>query len=65
MGETIGDSKNRKPNALDADATSSETLEDLEQSEKNVGSDGSENEPGPSPDGQLDEANEIKDAGPM
>ena len=59
------DSKNHKPNAIDADATSNETLEDLEESENDIGSDDAVNDPGPSPDGALDERDEIKDAGPM
>jgi len=51
-----------------SDATSKETLNDLEENEENVGSSSSDSDPGPSPDGARDERNEsseIKDAGPM
>lgn len=48
----------------DSEATSKETLSDLEQNEE-VGSSGSERDPGPSPDGELDDSDEIKDAAPM
>jgi hypothetical protein len=47
-----------------ADATSKETLKDLEETEKNSNSTGTRH-PAPSPDGSLDEADEVKDAGPM
>ena len=49
----------------DSDATSKETLSDLEENKENVGSSGSESDSGPSPDGALDESDETKDAGPM
>jgi hypothetical protein len=48
-----------------SDATSKETLSDLEDSKEDVGSSSSGPDPGPSPDGALDESDEIKDAGPM
>jgi hypothetical protein len=48
-----------------AEATSDETLSDLEENEDEVGSSSSKPDPGPSPDGALDERDEIKDAGPM
>ena len=47
-----------------SEATSDETLSDLEENEEDVES-SSTSDPGPSPDGALDESNEIKDAGPM
>jgi hypothetical protein len=62
---------NEKPNerkALDerkSEATSAETLSDLQETESESGSEDSERDPGPSPDGLLDEPDEIKDAGPM
>jgi hypothetical protein len=62
------DSKNRKPNdanAAGSDATSKETLEDLENNEEVSDSENSAHDPGPSPDGALDEPDEIKDTGPM
>ena len=49
----------------DSEATSKETLSDLEEKEGNVESGGSGPDPGPSPDGALDEPDEIKDAGPI
>ncbi len=48
-----------------SEATSNETLSDLEETEKGLASLGDESSSGPSPDGQLDETDEIKDAGPM
>jgi hypothetical protein len=49
----------------DSDATSKETLSDVEENEENTGPSGSKLDPGPSPDGTLDESDENKDAGPM
>ena len=46
------------------DATSKETLEDLEENEK-VGSDKSDKSNVPSPDGSFDESDELKDADPV
>jgi hypothetical protein len=64
------DSKKQRPESgvVDSDATSKETLADLEKNEQ-----GSNSESGstagksyvPSPDGALDESDEIKDAGPV
>jgi hypothetical protein len=48
-----------------SEATSKETLSDLEKTEKDLGSLDDESSPGPSPDGQLDETDELKDAGPI
>jgi hypothetical protein len=48
-----------------SEATSSETLTDLQETESESGSTNSKRDPGPSPDGLLDEPDEIKDAGPM
>ena len=48
-----------------SDATSDKTVDDVEKTEKDAGSSGSESDPGPSPDGRLDEDDELKDAGPM
>jgi hypothetical protein len=47
----------------DSEATSKETLSDLEENKRAV--EPASGEPGPSPDGALDESDEIKDAGPM
>jgi hypothetical protein len=49
----------------DSEATNKETLADIEESEADVESGGSKLDPGPSPDGAVDESDEIKDAGPM
>jgi hypothetical protein len=49
----------------DSEATSKETLNDLEETEEDSGSSSSATDPGPSPDGAFDEGNELKDAGPM
>ncbi len=59
-----------KPGAKDlkdrlSEATSDETLSDLEETESESGSTQSGLDPGPSPDGLLDEPDELKDAGPM
>ena len=45
------------------DATSKETLEDIEESEANT--DDTDDSDGPSPDGTLDEPEELRDADPM
>lgn len=45
------------------DATSKETLEDIEDSEADTGD--ADNEDGPSPDGALDEPEELHNADPM
>ena len=50
---------------VDAEATSKETLDVLEENEADVESGSSKPDPGPSPDGAVDESGEIKDAGPM
>jgi len=63
------DSKRQRPDegVIDADATSKETLEDLEKNEdSNSESEGAARKSeAPSPDGALDEPNETKDAGPV
>ena len=47
-----------------SEATSDETLSDVEETENDASTD-SAGDPGPSPDGRLDEPDEVKDAGPM
>lgn len=47
------------------EATSKETLKDLEENKKDDGPSGSAPDSGPSPDGGSDENSEVKDAGPM
>ena len=49
----------------DSEATSKETVSDLQENETDVGSSSSKPDSGPSPDGALDESDETKDAGPM
>ncbi|HVQ38682.1 MAG TPA: hypothetical protein VMS31_14185 [Pyrinomonadaceae bacterium] len=55
---------NQEPGG-DSEATSKEQLSDIEDNESDVESGSSQPDPGPSPDGALDESDEIKDAGPM
>ena len=50
--------------SIGKDATSKETLEDLEENEKSV-SDKSEEANLPSPDGAFDEPDELKNADPV
>jgi hypothetical protein len=53
---------------IDVDATSKETLADVEESEKSSGSESeatARESDLPSPDGTLDQPDEIKDAGPV
>lgn len=50
--------------SIGKDATSKETLEDLEENETSV-NDESDDTNVPSPDGTLDESDELKDADPM
>jgi hypothetical protein len=49
---------------VDSDATSKETLADLEDNEQTSDSESSRSQV-PSPDGSLDEPDENKDAGPI
>ncbi len=46
-----------------SDATSDDTLSDVEETEEGTGS--SDRDAGPSPDGRLDEPDELKKADPM
>ena len=58
----------QKEDALEqrkSEATSDETVSDVEKTGNDAGSSDSNSDPGPSPDGRLDEADELKDAGPM
>ena len=48
-----------------SDATSDETLSDLEHKQKSAASTTTSGEPGPSPDGAFDESDESKKADPM
>jgi hypothetical protein len=48
-----------------SDATIEKTLSDIEETEHDSSLDNPKEDLGPSPDGLLDEPEEIKDAGPM
>ena len=52
-------------NERQSEATSDETLNDIEETQKGSSLENPREDPGPSPDGALDESDEIKDAGPM
>ena len=60
------DEGNKKPTNVANEATSKETLEDIEDNEKSSAAkqDGNESDV-PSPDGAFDESDESKDAGPI
>jgi hypothetical protein len=60
-----GEDSDKKAQRPDSDATSKETLSDVQENEKQSGSTSDSHDPGPSPDGAFDESNEIKGAGPM
>lgn len=65
--ESLNNENNSDQDASESDseATSKETLEDIETGEADTGSGAPNSDPGPSPDGALDESDELKDAGPM
>ena len=48
-----------------SEATSDETLSDVEETENDASAGDSGRDPGPSPDGRLGEPEEMRDAGPM
>jgi len=50
--------------SIGKDATSKETVEDLEKNEKSVNDKSDKSNP-PSPDGTFDEPDELKDADPV
>jgi hypothetical protein len=69
-GEAVENSSARKSDTKkpvadrDDDATSKETVKDLEETTTEDHS-GTEQDSGPSPDGSLDESDEIESADPM
>jgi hypothetical protein len=67
MQESTGRANKTERDAAGADseATSKETLSDVEKNKKDTGSSPSHIDPGPAPDGAVDESQENKDAGPM
>ena len=64
-GRDSAQEKERKLAERKSEATSDQTLHDLEETETDSSSNDTGLDPGPSPDGMLDESDEIKDAGPM
>ena len=54
----------REPGDRASEATSNKTLSDIEETEKDSSLKNPSEDPGPSPDGLLDEPGEIKDTGP-
>ena len=72
MRESRGGARRQKANEAkkehevgNSDATSKETLTDVQENEEESGSGAGDNDGGPTPDGAFDEPGEIKDAGPM
>ena len=63
--QSSDENKNKPESGADSEATSKELLSDIEESESAVESTSSDPDPGPSPDGAVDETDELKDAGPM
>ncbi len=66
-GKTVGKENDNRKNLDDrmSEATSDETLSEIEDSEKATSSSDTGRDPGPSPDGSLDESDELKNADPM
>ena len=68
MGEEMGNPEEtrneRSADNRSPDETSKKTLKDIEETESSV-SESPNHDPGPSPDGLLDEPDELKEAGPM
>lgn len=68
MPESSGreNNKEKDPTGIDSEATSKQTVSDLEENEEDVASGASDLDRGPSPDGDLDESRDkSNDAGPM
>jgi hypothetical protein len=55
----------KDPKDRSSEAVSNKTLSDIEETENVSSVESPGHDPGPSPDGLLDEPDEIKDAGPM
>jgi hypothetical protein len=53
-----------RKDSIDKDATSKETVEDLEQNESTTRDEADDNNL-PSPDGELDESDELQDSDPV
>ena len=65
MQESTDREREPDPAEADSEATSKETLSDLEHNEANVVSGSSTPDYGRSPDSTVDDSDESKDAGPM
>jgi hypothetical protein len=62
----VQSSEGKKPiDERKSEATSKETLSDIEEIQDESNLESPKEDPGPSPDGRLDEPEELKDAGPM
>jgi hypothetical protein len=61
----VGDEGKERLAERNSEATSNQTLSEIEETEDDLVADSPKHDPGPSPDGLLDEPDEIKDAGPM
>lgn len=64
-GSTLSQEDQNKVTERKSEATSDETLSDIEKTQSELDSTTAKLDPGPSPDGLLDEPDEINDAGPM
>ena len=60
----MGDNELETPKKREDEATSKETLKDIEESEATSDDSGDDTD-GPSPDGALDEPSELHEADPM
>jgi hypothetical protein len=61
----VGDEGKERLAERKSEATSHQTLSEIEETEGDLVADSPKRDPGPSPDGSLDEPDEIKDAGPI
>ena len=64
-GRNAAHEEDKKLAERKSDAISDETLSDIEDTEKDLVSVSTSQDPGPSPDGAIDEKRETDDAGPM
>ena len=64
-GTGLGQSAKDELTERENEATSKETLKDLEHKEKSSGAADEAHEKPPSPDGSLDERDELKDVDPI
>jgi hypothetical protein len=64
-GRNVAHEEDKKLAERKSEATTDETLSDLEEAESDSVSVSTRQDPGPSPDGAFDEKKETDDAGPM